>query len=39
MARKRNKTLSLSDGVVEWLEDRENQSQTVEDAVREVYDI
>jgi len=39
MPSKRNKTLSLSDDVVAWLENRENQSQTVEDAVREVYDI
>jgi len=39
MARKRNKTLSLSDDVVEWLEERENQSQTVEDALREVHEI
>jgi len=39
MAQKRQKSFYLSDDVVAWLEDRENQSQTVEQAVREVHEI
>jgi len=36
---KRQKQLYLSDDVAEWLSERDNQSQTVEAALREVHDI
>lgn len=39
MARKVNKTLSLPLEVAEWLEERDNQSETVEQALRKVHDI
>jgi hypothetical protein len=39
MSRKVQKTLNLPLDVVEWLEDQENQSETVEDALREVHEL
>jgi hypothetical protein len=39
MARKVQKNLNLPLDVVEWLEGQENQSETVEDALREQYDL
>jgi len=39
MVRKVQKNLTLPLEVVEWLEEQDNQSETVENALREQYDL